>query len=80
MNKENLGTFPGSDDSDVGRIDAQAAVVVRAGPVRVGVGRALAPRPVAAPVVRARRAYVRHEVHENCQEAWNNFVEAVNGL
>ena len=58
---------------------AQAAVVVRAGPVRVGVGRVVAPRPAAAPVVRARRAYVRHEVRENRLEAWNNFVDAVNG-
>ena len=41
---------------------ASAAVVFRAGPVRVAVGR----RYVApAPAVRGRRAYVRHEVHEN---------------
>jgi hypothetical protein len=58
---------------------AQAAVVVRAGPVRVGVGRVVAPRPVAAPVVRAHRAYVRHEVRENRQEAWDNLLDAING-
>ena len=53
---------------------ASAAVVFRAGPVRVAVGR----RYVApAPAVRARRAYIRHEIHENRVDAWNNLIEAV---
>jgi hypothetical protein len=54
---------------------AQAAVVVRAGPVRVGVGRGVAARPA----VRVHRARV-YNIHENRQQAWNNFVNAANGL
>ena len=53
---------------------ASAAVVFRAGPVRVAVG----PRYVApVPAVRARRAYVRHEVHERRVTAWNNLIDAI---
>ena len=53
---------------------ASAAVVFRAGPMRVAVGR----RYVApATAVRARRAYIRHEVHDNRVDAWNNLIEAV---
>jgi hypothetical protein len=54
----------------------QAAVLVHAGPVHLRVGRA-APRPVVRPVVRARRSYVRNEVHENRVDAWNELLEAV---
>jgi hypothetical protein len=53
---------------------ASAAVVFRAGPVRVAVGsRYVAP----ATAVRARRAYIRHEVRENRADAWNDLIDAV---
>jgi len=53
---------------------ASAAIVFRAGPVRVGVGRRfVAP----APAARVRRAYVRHEIHDNRVNAWNNLIDAV---
>ena len=57
---------------------ASAAVVVHAGPVHVGVGRVVAPRPVVRPAVRIHRARVRNEVRENRQEAWNQLINAVN--
>jgi len=53
---------------------ASAAIIFRAGPARVAVGRRLV---APAPAVRVRRAHVRHEIHQNRVNAWNNLIDAV---
>jgi hypothetical protein len=64
---------------------ASAAVIVRAGPVRVGVGRVrpAAVRPVRRAAVRHTTRYRisnrRHAIHDHRVAAWNELLDAVQG-